>query len=203
MKNLLEIDQQFKKGTVDWYEAAYRIIEFDEECEDQIAAASLRLIRGKSRYLEIEAATGVPWYMIGCIHNMECSCNFKGVLHNGELIVGTGRKTKLVPVGKGPFATWEDAALDAIGSQALYKVPHWTIGYILKQCELFNGAGYLKYRKAENSPYVWACSNINDGNGKYIADGKWSETAPTNGQVGAATIIRHLELMGELTLLYT
>ncbi len=202
MKTLLEIDQQFKKGTAEWYEAAYEIIEFDEGCNDVIFSAAARVLSGKPRYLAIEAETGVPWYMIGCIHNMECSCNFKGVLHNGEPIVGTGRKTKLVPAGKGPFATWEESALDAIRSQALYKVPNWTIGFVLKQCELFNGAGYLKYHGSENSPYIWACSNINDGTGKYVADGKWSESAPTNGQVGAATIIRQLELMGELTPLF-
>ena len=203
MKTLKEIEAVYKKGSPEWYQAAYKIIKFDKGFDAQILATAKRVLAGKPRYVSIEVFTGVPWYMIACVHNMECSGNFKGVLHNGEPIVGTGQKTKLVPAGCGPFATWEDAALDAIKTQSLYKVPIWTIGHILKQCELFNGSGYLKYHGNENSPYVWACSNINDGTGKYVADGKWSETAKTNGQVGAATIIRQLEIMGELKPLFT
>lgn len=190
-----------KKGTPVWYEAAYRLCEFDKGYEPTIAKAAKRVLAGKPQYLEVEALTGVPWYMIGCNHNMECSCDFRGVLHNGERIIGTGKQTKLVPKGRGPFATWRDAALDAISIESKYKSKEpWTIGRVLQAMELFNGAGYLKHHPEENSPYLWAQTNINDGHGKYVADGQYSSSANANGQTGAAAIIKQLELWGELTV---
>ena len=202
--SLQGIDKQFKKGTDAWYEAAYRIMQFDRGMSARIESAARRVLLGKPQYVRVEDATKVPWYMIGVIHNMECSCNFKGVLHNGEAIVGTGRKTRLVPAGRGPFATWYDAALDAIRIQGMYRDDGggWPLGHVLKLLELFNGAGYLKFHPQENTPYLWACTTINDGTGKYVADGHWSESADANAQVGCAAIIRQLELWGELTVKY-
>lgn len=188
----------FKKGSAAWYESAYRIIQFDLGFEKTIAAAAKRVLTGKSRYQAIEKQTGVPWWVIGVNHNMECSCDFKGVLHNGERIIGTGRKTVLVPKGRGPFSTWEESALDAISIEPQYKQTGWSIGNALHVLELFNGAGYLNHHPEENSPYLWSQTNINDGHGKYVADGKYSSTADSNGQTGAAAIIKQLELWGEL-----
>src|SRR5690242_20040956 len=68
----------------------------------------------KPVYEEVEKATGVPWQMVAVIHLREAGeqdiGRWQGVLHNGERIVGTSRKTTLVPAGCGPFSTWHDAA---------------------------------------------------------------------------------------------
>ncbi|OSI20076.1 hypothetical protein [Bradyrhizobium canariense] len=55
------------------------------------------IIKGEAKYKAVEAATGWPWYFVGALHMRESGCDFKGVLHNGEKIIGTQRKTRLVP----------------------------------------------------------------------------------------------------------
>lgn len=194
---LAEIDQNFRKGTVAWYEAAFAIVAFDQGYETRVERVARVVLAGKARYQKVESITGVPWRLIACIHNMECSCDFRGVLHNGELIVGTGRRTTLVPRGRGPFASWEAAALDALKLDGLANIKDWSIGLELKWAEIFNGTGYLRYHAQENSPYIWGCTTINDGTGKYVADGKYDPNANANAQVGVAAVYKQLQIWGE------
>ena len=58
------------------------------------------ILANRERYAAIEAATGVPWFFIAAIHDRESGRDWRGVLHNGERIVGPGRKTTLVPRGE-------------------------------------------------------------------------------------------------------
>lgn len=190
----------FRKGTREWYLQAYKGMTFDRGYENKIIFGAQRVLRGKQSYVQVEEKTGVPWYVIGGIHSMESSCNFKGVLHNGERIIGTGLKTRLVPKGRGPFKTWEEAAIDAVFYDGLDNVKRWDIGNMLKQVEAYNGLGYLKYHPSENSPYLWAMTSVNDGFGKYVADGKWSNKADANAQVGFAAILKQLEIWREIKL---
>lgn len=201
-KTLAQIDAHFEKGTAAWYQAAYLICEYDAGTEKRVTAAANRVLAQKSLYLELERLRGIPWVMTGLIHSLECNNNPRGVLHNGELIVGTSKKTTIVPRGRGPFKTWIAAALDAVDSEAIWKVPNWSVGNILKQCERFNGTGVLRYHHSENTAYLWACTNINDGTGKYVSDGVWSETANANTQEGCAAILKYLEDHGHAKVLY-
>lgn len=132
------------------------------ECD----AAARRILAGRNRYLSVEASTGVPWFFIGILHMRESGNNFAGVLHNGEHILGTGRKTRLVPAGRGPFTNWEEAAIDALRLKGLHMIKEWPVERIGFECERFNGWGYLG---RVNSPYVWAGSN-HYTHGKYVAD---------------------------------
>ena len=54
------------------------------------------IIADRARYENVQKATGVPWFFIGPVHHRESNRSFAGVLHNGERIIGTGRKTSLV-----------------------------------------------------------------------------------------------------------
>ena len=141
-------------------------------------------------------------WILGAIHFKEASCSFKGCLHNGERIIGTGKKTTIVPIGRGPFATWEEAAVDAISMNP----KRWEklmggstdIGDILYALERYNGTGYITGSgKAETSPYLWACSNINDGVGKYVSDGKFDSSASTGSSAGSALILKELFKAGK------
>src|SRR5437588_11228445 len=72
---------------------------------------ALAILSARDRYHEADAATRVPWFVIGVLHVREAGLrhgkpDFTAVLHNGERIVGTGRRTSLVPRGRGPFSTW-------------------------------------------------------------------------------------------------
>lgn len=155
-----------------------------------VEAAARRILNERSRYEAVEAATGVPWWWIGAIHNRESGCDFRGVLHNGERIIGSGRKTRLVPRGRGPFSSWEHAARDALSIKSLKSGAQvWTVERCLYEAERFNGFGYRQYRCIA-SPYLWSFSN-HYSQGKYVADGKWSATA-VDKQIGVAPLIKVL-----------
>lgn len=161
----------------------------------KIASADnfVRLIfRNRAKYERVEDATGVPWYFIAVTHMRESSCDFRGVLHNGEHIIGTGRKTSLVPAGRGPFQTWEQAAIDALKLHSLHKIADWSLERVLYECERFNGWGY--YRKGVVSPYVWAGTTIYRS-GKYIRDGVY-DPSHVDTQLGCAIVLKRLEANG-------
>jgi lysozyme family protein len=151
------------------------------------SAISDQLIAAKSRYLAVEAKTGVPWFVIASIHMRESSRSFSGVLHNGERIIGTNRQTRLVPKGRGPFATWEDAAVDALVNCPPYAARNtdWSIGGTLTMLEQYNGLGYAA--KGLPSPYVWAGTD-QYVKGKYVSDGKFDPNA-VDAQPGCAGMI--------------
>lgn len=147
------------------------------------------IIAGEKQYRAVEAKTGWPWYFIGALHMRESSCNFKGVLHNGELIVGTKKKTRLVPAGRGPFATWVAAATDALGMKAhLVGTRVWCPALCAYIAEEFNGEGY--FNRGINSPYDWAGSNA-EQKGKYIRDHVWDANFD-DPQIGVMTALKAL-----------
>jgi lysozyme family protein len=144
--------------------------------------------RYRAKYEEVTKKTGVPWEVVGVIHGLEGGFNFSTCLHNGEAIIGTGKKTTLVPKGRGPFATWEEAAIDAFAIKKL--MPVWDIEHTLYFLEGFNGWGYRKYHPEVKSPYLWGLTNHHT-KGKYVADGKFDPSARTK-QTGAAIILKEL-----------
>lgn len=146
------------------------------------------IIAAEDQYRAVQRATGVPWYFIGALHMRESSCNFEGVLHNGEQIIGTGRVTSLEPKGRGPFADWASAAIDALKLKDMHRVQSWPVARMLYQAEVFNGLGYVG--KGTNSPYVWAGTN-HEQPGKYIADHVWDPNADDK-QLGVAAVLIRL-----------
>jgi lysozyme family protein len=148
------------------------------------------IIKGEAQYQQVAAAMGMPWYFIGALHMRESGCDFKGVLHNGEKIVGTQRKTKLVPKGRGPFKTWAAAAIDALGMRNLRGIT-WSPARQAFESEGFNGWGYTG--KGVNSPYCWAGSN-HEQLGKYVADHVWDKNFD-DPQIGTMTVIKRLSEM--------
>lgn len=154
-------------------------------------AIARKLIGSKPRYQQVEAKTGVPWWWIAITHNRESSGNFAGVLHNGEHIIGTGRKTRLVPAGRGPFNSWEEAAIDAIQLKGLHKIRDWTIERACYEGERFNGFGY--YFRGVPSAYLWSFTNIYLG-GKYVADGVWDPNA-RDAQAGIMPLLKRMMMI--------
>lgn len=151
----------------------------------QVAEAARKIIAGRTIYQEVENQTGVPWILVGALHMRECDNNMRGCLANGELIIGTGRKTRLVPRGRGPYSDFVESAVDALKLEGFDKIKDWSIERILYSAEQFNGWGYLG---KGNSPYVWAGSNHYTG-GKYVSDGVYSSSA-VDPQLGVAPVIK-------------
>lgn len=158
----------------------------------ELTRVSDKIRKYKDVYLKVEKATGVPWQMIGVIHEREAGeqdiGRFKGVLHNGELIVGTGKKTRLVPARRGPFDTWHEAAVDAIKFQGFDNIKEWPVERMLWALEPFNGYGYRN--KGLRSPYIWASTNHQQP-GKYVRDGDFNPNVMDT-QVGCAALLKYL-----------
>lgn len=131
-----------------------------EKYHKQVLSAVKTIIANQDKYEEVEKETGVPWQIIAAIHHREGSLDFKTVLHNGERIIGTNKKTKLVPAGHGPFATWSEGAIDALKS---HHVPCPVSELILDNAHLLKVAQYLKSFNGEGynntqwgNPYLYA-----------------------------------------------
>ena len=156
----------------------------------EINAQAAKIRANRYRYQTVAAQTGVPWDVIGVIHYRESSGSFAGVLHNGQKIIGTGKKTTLVPKGRGPFKTWEDAAVDALLNCPPYagKNKDWSIAGTLDLLERYNGLGYRN--KGLPSPYLWAGTD-QYVKGKYVADGRFDPNY-VDTQLGVAPILKKI-----------
>lgn len=154
-----------------------------------VDAAVTKINAGKNQYLQIEAHTGVPWFVVGLIHYMEAGCNFSRHLHNGDpLNARTVQVPKGLPKqGNPPFSFFE-SAVDAIRYQKLDSVKDWSVGNILKLLEDFNGRGYRNM--GVPSPYLWSFSN-HYIKGKYVADHIYNPEAVSK-QAGVAVIMRRV-----------
>lgn len=175
-----------------WYEAQYRAAKFSNQ--SRASSAVDRLLKLEPIYRMGETKTSVHWFMIGALDAMECDNHPKGVLHNGELIVGTNKKTTLVPKGRGPFATKLESIVDALAYDGLTG-KKMSIGECLKWAEKYNGMGYKS--RGIMSPYVWA-STDRYSKGRYVADGKFDSNAVSN-RAGVASIFKELERRGMIS----
>lgn len=162
--------------------------------EKRAAADSVarKILAGKDRYAAVEAATGVPWKVVGIIHAMECGLSFKGHLHNGDPLTA---RTKQVPKGRptagSPPFSWEESAIDAMRYDGLDKVDDWSPESIAFELEGYNGWGYRNYHPTVLSPYLWSYST-HYTKGKYVADGHWDASA-VSGQCGAMVLLARLD----------
>lgn len=143
----------------------------------ELTKVCTKIKNAKARYDIIENATGVPWDFVGTFHFMEASLRFEACLHNGE---PWNKKTTLVPKGRGPWSSFEEAAIDALKYDKLANKPkgYWTLARMLEFAESYNGTGYRK--RGILSPYVFAYTNLSDEMGKYVADHIYDATKPHN-----------------------
>ncbi|MGC2776891.1 MAG: hypothetical protein WA418_14790 [Bradyrhizobium sp.] len=148
-------------------------------------AAAGCLVAAKAHYQVVEATTGVPWAIIAVIHERESSQNWSRSLAQGD---PWDKPSVHVPAGRGPFESWEDAAVDALVNCA----PHaarwrdWSIGGALTLLEQYNGLGYA--RRGAPSPYVWAGTDQYRA-GKYVRDGVYDPDA-VDRQLGCAGLLK-------------
>jgi lysozyme family protein len=152
----------------------------------EFASVAKRLVApsAKAIYQRIEARTGVPWFIIAVIHERECSQSFAGNIAQGD---PWNRVSVHVPAGRGPFASFEDAAYDALVNCA----PHaahwkdWSAGGALTLLEQYNGLGYAA--RGRPSPYVWSGTE-EYVSGKYVRDGVYDPNAVDH-QLGCAGLL--------------
>jgi lysozyme family protein len=138
----------------------------------------------KERYQAVSAKTGVPWVVVAVIHERESSQDWTGSLAQGD---PWNRVSVHVPTGRGPFRSWEDAAIDALVNCAPHVADNkdWSIGGTLTRLEEYNGLGYASRGVA--SPYLWAGTD-QYRSGKYIRDGVYDSDA-IDSQPGCASLL--------------
>jgi lysozyme family protein len=168
----------------------------------KLAAAdgvAVKIGAGRDRYQAVATRLGIPWYAIGLIHAMECGLDFGTHLHNGDPLT---TRTQRVPAGRpaqgNPPFTWEASAEDALTFTGFAAGKDWSVAGLLYKLEAYNGWGYRSKHPKTLTPYLWSFSN-HYAKGKYVADGKWSDTA-VSGQVGAAVLLKRLAARGLVVL---
>lgn len=145
-----------------------------------------------------------PWQLVAVIHIREAGLVDVGrwacTLHNGEKIIGTGKKTTIVPKGLGPFDDFISAAVHALKLKGFDKIAGvWTPGKMLSAAEPYNGYGYRNGPKIRGtnethppmpSPYLWASTN-HQVRGKYTRD-HYFDPDVMDSQVGVAALLKYL-----------
>jgi lysozyme family protein len=143
-----------------------------------------RLVAAKARYQAASDKTGVPWAVIAVIHQRECSQDWTGSLAQGD---PWNRVSVHVPAGRGPFRSWEEAAIDALVNCAPYAARNkdWNIGRTLVKLEQYNGLGYAA--RGRPSPYIWSGTD-QYRSGKYVRDGVYDPNV-VDSQPGCAGLL--------------
>lgn len=138
----------------------------------------------KARYQTVAARTGVPWAVIAVIHQREGSQDWTRSLAQGD---PWNRVSVHVPAGRGPFESWEEAAIDALVNCAPRAARNrdWSIGPTLTKLEEYNGLGYAA--RGRPSPYIWAGTDQYKS-GKYVRDGVY-DPGVVDSQPGCAGLL--------------
>jgi lysozyme family protein len=148
-----------------------------------------RITADLDRYTGLENTTGVPWYVIALIHNMEGGLDFGTHLANGDSLQ---HRTVNDPVGllvnAEPPYTFEQAAIAALEHDQLTAINTWDIPNICYEFESFNGFGYRP--RNVNTPYLWAGSQLYTC-GKFVRDSVFDPTA-IDDQIGTAVLLKYM-----------
>lgn len=178
----------------------FMTLEIKQDRFDDVDNIVDKILPNKALYEGVSQKVNAPWFFIAAIHNMESSLRLDRHLHNGDPL---SARTRHVPAGHpadgNPPFTWEESAADALKLRKIDRVADWSLARILYELEGYNGWGYRKFHPHVKSPYLWSFSN-HYTQGKYIADGTWSDTAVSR-QGGAAVLIKRLEQRGEISVL--
>jgi lysozyme family protein len=148
------------------------------------AAEHLISPAAKSRYQAVSEKASVPWAVVAVIHERECSQDWALSLAQGD---PWSKVSVHVPAGRGPFKSWEEAAIDALVDCAPYAARNedWSISGTLTKLEEYNGLGYASRDKA--SPYIWSGTD-QYVSGKYVRDGVYDPEA-VDSQLGCAGLL--------------
>lgn len=155
----------------------------------ELKKITAKILTNLPTYSYVADTVGLPNFIVGALHCREASFNWKTYLGNGDPL---GEKTVHVPFNRGPFMSWSDGAIDALGLQVkLQKIEpngNWNVVTMLDFCERWNGLGPRK--RGFKSGYIWSFTDQYTG-GKYVKDGVWDPLA-IDKQPGVAAMFKML-----------
>lgn len=159
----------------------------------QAISEARHVIANKTRYQAVEATTGVPWFVIGCLHMREAAANFAGWLHNGDPMHRAGVPARTVHVPRdrppNPSVSWEEGGYDALVTcERLNEIKDWCPERVAYAAELYNGFGYRNPTRNIPSPYLWGGTSVQK-RGKFVADGKY-DASEMDPQLGAMAVLK-------------
>jgi len=150
------------------------------------------LLIHRDRFLTLQQATGVPALWVMPVFYRERP-SFDAYLGNGDPLNAV---TTRVPAGRGPFATWEAGARDALELEHITQVEGWTWERLCYQWEAWNGFGPRAHGRPTG--YVWSGTDQYQG-GKYIADGPGGWSPGTwDSQLGCFAIAKAIAELDEV-----
>lgn len=179
------------------YADLWRTAEIRPEWAARINQAAARVLANRGRYeaAAASASGAIPWVIPACAHMLECGGDFARQILNGQR---WDQKTTITPKGRGPFDSWEAAAVEGLRRHGLHFVEEWTLSRVLYALECWNGLGYRVSSRRIWTPYLWSGTNHYTA-GKFTADGKYSAAAVSK-QTGAAAILMWLDRFGALRI---
>lgn len=174
--------------------ARWKSVKILSQYQSQFTHLSALCMQYKQEFYDpVEAATGIPWYVVAAIDMREESFNHTGYLGNGDPL---WKPTTNVPRGRGPFSSWFAGAIDALQYDAFTPAKgegsHWDIVTALIALENYNGQGYAEQGIA--SPYIWSLTTLQVP-GKFVADGSFDPGA-MDSQPGCAGLLLTLQSQG-------
>jgi lysozyme family protein len=174
----------------DTYAAQFHACSIKTEHAAEVQAEAERIRMHRQRYAAVAAQfPGMPWWVPGILHSLECGLSFHQHLHNGDPL---SARTVQVPKGRPksgtPPFTWEESARDALVCDGLDQISDWSPGAALVAFENYNGTGYR--RRGVPSPYLWSFTDQYRC-GKYTADGRYDPLAVSR-QCGCAALLKNL-----------
>ena len=163
----------------------------------KFGAVASRLCSSMARnaYQKVTDITTVPWYVIAVIHERECTQNWADSIAQGD---SWDRPSKHEPAGRGPFSSWQNAAVDALVNCAPFaaKWHDWSAGGTLTLLEQYNGLGYAMRNLP--SPYIWSGTDQYKS-GKFTRD-HYYDPGVVDEQLGCAGLLLAMQPIANFTL---
>lgn len=156
-------------------------------------AQARHILDHRARYKAVQTLTGVPWFVVGCLHMRESGGSFTTWLHNGDpmmLYHGEPVQTVHVPAGRppDPNVSWEQGARDALATcEHLDEIRDWCPERVAYAAELYNGFGYRNPRRNIPSPYLWGGTSVQKP-GKFVRDGEY-DAGTMDPQLGVMAVL--------------
>ena len=163
----------------------------------KFAAVATRLcnLQLRTSYNAVSKLTNVPWWVIAVIHERECSQSWECNIAQGDPWT---RISTHDPAGRGPFSSWQNAAVDALTNCPPHaaKWSDWSPGGTLTLLEQYNGLGYAM--RDVPSPYIWAGTD-QYVSGKFTRD-HFYDPHFVDPQLGCAGLLLAMQPLGKFTL---